>query len=172
MAKTEYINSAMGLYGVGSPTGNLYTNAQSKAKRADKKAQQAENFTKPIGQMNAEEFLYACGAFGVIDKKYNADGETQEILEDDNFDFFPIQNPDTGKLVDLKIGEGLYSLTNGDINFYANKNTYVNDKKPYGYSLQQTIGYVKDTGTAKRGNKTIRVSNEFGKDLNKKEGDQ
>lgn len=177
MAKVEYVNSAMGLYGVGSPTGNLYTNAQSKAKRADKKAQQAENCKKPIGMTNAEDFLYACGAFSDI--KYSAEGDEldKEIDNEDNFDFFPLKNPDTGELVDLVKNEGLYSLIDGKIQFYKDVNTHdtpkTGNKGLCSYSMGDTIGYVQDWG---QGNKSVSyrkyvdVSNETGANLNKKIG--
>jgi hypothetical protein len=177
MAKREYINSAMGLYGVGSPSGNLYTNAQSKAKRADKKSQQAENCEKPIGMKNAEDFLYACGAFG--DVKYSAEGDDldKEIDNEDNFDFFPLKNPDTGKLVDLVKNEGLYSLIDGKIQFYKDKNTHdtpkTGNKGLCSYSIGDTIGYVQDWGEGNKAvsyRKYVDVSNETGANLNKKIG--
>lgn len=177
MAKVEYVNSAMGLYGVGSPTGNLYTNAQSKAKRADKKAQQAENRKKPIGMTNAEDFLYACGAFN--DVKYSAEGDEldKEIDNEDNFDFFPLRNPDTGEYVDLVKNEGLYSLIDGKIQFYKDKNTHdvptSGNKGLYDYTQGQTIGYVIDWGKGNKAvdyRKYVDVSNETGANLNKKIG--
>ena len=175
MAKVEYINSAMGLYGVGSPTGNLYTNAQSKAKRADKKAQQAENRKKTIGMTNAEDFLYACGAFSDI--KYSAEGDEldKEIDNEDNFDFFPLRNPDTGEYVELVKNEGLYSLIDGKIQFYKDKNTHDipsrGNKGLCDYTQGQTIGYVIDWGEGNKAvdyRKYVDVSNETGANLNKK----
>ena len=145
MGKIKYLNSAMGLYGVGNPTENLYAGKVLGVEKTNK-----------VAQTNAEDFLYA-------------DGESEdEILQEDNFDFFPLKNPDTNEMISPIIGEGLYSLTNGSISFYANKNTYVNDERKYDYSIGQTIGYVKEKGTAKRGNATIRVSNDWGKDIHKK----
>ena len=175
MAKVEYINSAMGLYGVGSPTGNLYTNAQNNAKRTDKKAQQAENRKKPIGMTNAEDFLYACGALSDI--KYSAEGDEldKEIDNEDNFDFFPLRNPDTGEYVDLVKNEGLYSLIDGKIQFYKDKNTHdiptKGNKGLYDYTQGQTIGYVIDWGEGNKAvdyRKYVDVSNETGANLNKK----
>ena len=177
MAKREYINSTMGLYGIGSPTGNLYTNAQSKAKRADKKSQQAENCEKPIGMKNAEDFLYACGALS--DVKYSAEGDEldKEIDNEDNFDFFPLKNPDTGELVDLVKNEGLYSLIDGKIQFYKDVNTHdtpiKGNKGLCSYSMGDTIGYVQDWGQGNKAvsyRKYVDVSNETGANLNKKIG--
>jgi len=171
------INSAMGLYGVGNPTGNLYTNAIENSERTDQKAQQAEKIKKNIGQMNAEDFLYACGAFDSI--KYNAEGDAldKEIDNEDNFDFFPLKNPDTGELVELVQNEGLYSLKDGKIQFYKDKHTHdtpiTGNKGLYEYTQGQTIGYVQDWGEGNRAvdyRKYVDVSNETGANLNKKIG--
>lgn len=171
------ISSAMGLYGVGSPTGNLYTGNVASAERTDIKAQNAENLKKNIGQVNAEDFLYACGALSDI--KYSAEGDEldKEIDNEDNFDFFPLKNPDTGELVDLVKNEGLYSLKDGKIQFYKDKHTHDTptrgNKGLYDYTQGQTIGYVQDWGEGKKSvgyRKYVDVSNETGANLNKKFG--
>lgn len=168
MSKRKYINSGMGLYGVGSPTRNLYTNVP-------KKAQLIGNFAKPIDKVSAEEFLYACGAFDEI--KYSAEGDEldKEIDNEDNFDFFPLQNPDTGEYVDLVKNEGLYSLIDGKIQFYKGKNTHdtptTGNKGLCDYTQGQNIGYVQDWGKGNKAvdyRKYVDVSNETGANLNKK----
>lgn len=177
MARQKNINSAIALYGIGSPVENLYAGGQVKAKRADKTCRQSVNRKKPIGMTNAEDFLYACGAFNNV--KYSAEGDEldKEIDNDDNFDFFPLKNPDTGELVDLVKNEGLYSLIDGNIQFYKGKNTHstpkTGNKGLCSYSIGDTIGYVQDWGEGNRNvsyRKYVDVSNETGANLNKKIG--